>query len=51
MIEKLEAEARTEQDKFQEILNKWNVVYKNEAKKAGDDDEAVSFSLCLCWCN
>ena len=33
------------------VLNKWNVVYKNEAKKAGDDDQAVSFSLCLCWCN
>ena len=29
MIEKLEAEARTEQDKFQEILNKWNVDNPN----------------------
>ena len=29
MIEKLETEARTEQDKFQEILNKWNVDTPN----------------------
>lgn len=29
MIEKLETEARTEQDKFQEILNKWNVDNPN----------------------